>query len=117
MKKLFLLILASGIIISACKKEEIKETKNNTLVLFKKDTLIDGFKGDLFLNTSFQQYIFKVSKTFNKFLEGPGGKATGTYHVSTEGTSASCVVIKYMCDGEPTNCYISSSQQIVTTCN
>jgi len=65
MKKVFLLILAGGIMITACKKEEMESTNNNlasNLKLIKENVFENGLLGDLYQNSNDGKMLFVIKQ-------------------------------------------------------
>jgi len=65
MKKVFLLILAGGIMMTACKKEEMKSTNNNlasNLKLIKENVFENGYLGDLYQNPNDGKMLFIIKQ-------------------------------------------------------
>ncbi|MCX7861469.1 MAG: hypothetical protein N2449_00540 [Bacteroidales bacterium] len=102
MKKVFLLILAGSIMFTACKKDEIERTKQQSTktslwILSKSNVNINGILCDEYINTLTNQVVYYVSANQTKtvvfdkeYVIDPFGRA---YCINSQVKNCAIVII------------------------
>ncbi|NSW46360.1 MAG: hypothetical protein HPY79_11155 [Bacteroidales bacterium] len=114
MKKLFLLLLSGGIMMTACKKEDVKkeethqlkrlEIKNPNFILINENYISGGCVGELYVNYN---NIADTLYIIKKIIENSNKSETtweGTFGVTVTPISNNQNQVDFTCDGEPSTC-------------
>lgn len=113
MKKIFLVILAGGILYTACTKEEKKIMKNNkekkleiknpNFILISENYISNNCIGELYVNkNNLADTLFVIKKMINETKSETTWE--GTFGVEVTPISSGQNQVTYTCDGEPHSC-------------
>ncbi|NMC98359.1 MAG: hypothetical protein GYA62_01365 [Bacteroidales bacterium] len=101
----FLVILAGGIMFTACKKEDLKPSNNSDIScnfkLLKQNVSDNGFVGDLYENTNDGKMLFIINESTNS----PKMELTKNYVLNSNGC--------FRCDGSSDECEVDNVRAIV----